>query len=127
MGMISGIHHVSMKCESGAEYEKVVSFYTDVLGLKVARTWATGVMFDAGNALIEVFTNVADKLGQGVIEHFAFATDNVDLCIDKVRAAGYEITVEPKDVVIPSEPAFPVRVAFCHGPLGEEIEFFCEK
>ncbi len=127
MSMVRGIHHVSMKCKSGEEYEKVVSFYTEVLGLMIARKWATGIMFDAGNALIEVFTNAENKLGQGVIEHFAFATDNVDLCIDKVRDAGYEITVEPKDVIIPSNPAFPVRVAFCRGPLGEEIEFFCEK
>ncbi|MCQ2512990.1 MAG: VOC family protein, partial [Lachnospiraceae bacterium] len=111
MGVISGIHHVSMKCKSGEEYDNVVSFYTEVLGLKVARTWAMGIMFDAGNALIEVFANAENKLGQGVIEHFAFATDNVDLCIDKVRAAGYEITVEPKDVIIPSDPAFPARVA----------------
>ena len=44
-----------------------------------------------------------------------------------VREAGYLITVEPKDVVIPSQPEFPVRVAFCNGPVGEEIEFFQEK
>ena len=39
----------------------------------------------------------------------------------------YPITVEPKDIVIPSQPEFPVRVAFCNGPVGEEIEFFQEK
>ena len=32
-----------------------------------------------------------------------------------------------KDIVIPSQPEFPVRVAFCNGPVGEEIEFFQEK
>ena len=34
---------------------------------------------------------------------------------------------EPKDIEIQSDPRFPARIAFCHGPLGEDIEFFCEK
>lgn len=54
-------------------------------------------------------------------------TDDVDGCVKAVREAGYPITVEPKDIVIPSQPEFPVRVAFCNGPTGEEIEFFQEK
>lgn len=32
--------------------------------------------------------------------------------------------VEPKDIVIPSEPEYKARIAFGRGPLGEEIEFF---
>ena len=59
--------------------------------------------------------------------HFALKTDDVDGCVKAVREAGYPITVEPKDIVIPSQPEFPVRVAFCNGPTGEEIEFFQEK
>ena len=66
-------------------------------------------------------------LPQGSIRHFALKTDDVDGCVKAVREAGYPITVEPKDVVIPSQPEFPVRVAFCNGPVGEEIEFFQEK
>jgi glyoxylase I family protein len=57
----------------------------------------------------------------------AFATDNVDDCVAAVRAAGYPITVEPKDITIPSEPPLPARIAFCRGPLGEEIELFQEQ
>lgn len=38
-----------------------------------------------------------------------------------------EVFVEPKDIEIQSDPRFPARIAFCRGPLGEEIEFFCEK
>jgi glyoxylase I family protein len=37
------------------------------------------------------------------------------------------VTVEPVDKVIPSAPPYPVRLAFCIGPLGEEVEFFCER
>lgn len=33
-GMIKGIHHVALKCCGNEEFEKVVGFYRDVLGLK---------------------------------------------------------------------------------------------
>ena len=32
--------------------------------------------------------------------------------------------VEPKNIVIPSDPEYKARIAFGRGPLGEEIEFF---
>lgn len=47
--------------------------------------------------------------------------------MEAVKAAGYEVFIEPKDIEIASIPAFPVRIAFCKGPLGEEIELFQEK
>ena len=46
--------------------------------------------------------------------------------ISRVKAAGYDVFIEPNDLVMDSSPKYPVRMAFCHGPLGEEIEFFCE-
>lgn len=127
MTLVSGIHHISLKCQNVEEYEEVVNFYQNILEIPVARTWDNGIMFDLGNSLIEVFKNGTDRLNQGVIRHFAFATKDVDGCIAKVKAAGYEITTEPKDIVIKSVPELPARIAFCKGPLGEEIEFFHEK
>ena len=45
--------------------------------------------------------------------------------LEQARKAGAEVTVEPKNVDIPSRPAVaPVRIAFCKGPDGEIIEFF---
>jgi glyoxylase I family protein len=35
--------------------------------------------------------------------------------------------MEPKDIVIASEPPYPARIGFCIGPVGEEVEFFCVK
>ena len=125
--MIKGIHHVSMKCSSQEEYEKTIHFYKDILGLPVKRSWNAGIMLDTGAGLIEIFNDGEEKLDKGVIRHFAFAVDDADRCIDTVRKAGYEVFVEPKDVVIASMPPLPARVAFCYGPLGEEIEFFAEK
>ena len=46
--------------------------------------------------------------------------------MEAVKAAGYEVFIEPKDIEIASIPAFPARIAFCKGPLGEEIELFEE-
>ena len=124
--MVKGIHHISMKCERMDEFETMKDFYQNLIGLPVKREWDGGIMFDAGNALIEVFSSGANK-GKGAIDHLAFQTDNVDAIIEKVKQAGYEVFIEPTDIVIPSEPAYPARMAFCRGPLGEEIEFFQER
>lgn len=119
-----------MKCHKGEEYNRVVSFYTEVLGLKIVRTWGEaepdGVMFDTGNGLIEIFTNRDSEPELGIIRHFALATDDVDSCIEAVKGAGFQVIVEPKEIVIPSEPQLKARMAFCFGPLGEQIEFFQE-
>ena len=64
---------------------------------------------------------------KGALRHIAFATDDVDGIVDKVKKAGYEVFIEPNDIVIKSEPEYPARMAFCFGPLGEEIEFFQER
>lgn len=128
--IIKGIHHVSMKCCKGEQYNKVLDFYQNVLGLKVLRTWGVsepdGVMFDTGNGVIEIFTNADDKAQLGIIRHFAFAVDDVDSCIQRIKEAGYEAFVEPKDIVISSDPPLNARIAFCFGPLSELIEFFQE-
>ena len=126
MGLIKGIHHVSMKTNNELDFRKSVSFYRDTLGLSIKREWKTGIMFETGSGIIEIFNDGEDKLPKGTIRHFAFAVDNVDACIKAVTDAGYEVFIEPKDIVIPSIPVLPARIAFCYGPLGEEIEFFQE-
>lgn len=125
--MIKGIHHISMKCETEEELVRVKEFYMDILGLKICREWDGGLMLDTGNGLIEIFTNQAGEHQLGVIRHMALLTDDVDSIVIKVRKAGYEVFVEPNDVDIPANPVYPIRMAFCYGPLGEQIEFFCER
>ena len=125
--MIKGIHHISMKCNTEEELSKVKDFYLSVLGLKIIREWPGGIMIDTGNGLIEIFTNAEGERRIGAIRHFALLTDNVDELTEKVRNAGYEVIVEPSDKVIRSDPEYPIRMAFCFGPLGEQIEFFCER
>lgn len=128
--LICGIHHVALKCDGTAEFEKTLHFYQDVLGLEPVRSWGegenAGAMLSTGGGLLEIFAS-GRKLPQGAIRHFALRTERVDDCVAAVRAAGYPITMEPKDIVIASNPSFPARIAFCTGPVGEEIEFFQER
>ena len=109
--MITGVHHVCVKCRP-EELEKVQKFYGELLGLSLVRSWGEpkveGMMYGAGTSLIEIFPNAEEDLPQGAIRHFALATDDVD-------------------IEIMSKPSLPARIAFIIGPVGEEIELFCEK
>lgn len=131
--MINGIHHVSFKCNKGEQLKKVIAFYSDTLGMPILRQWGTdydnpiGVMFDTGNGIIEVFSNAESDLPQGVIRHFALAVTDVDELAERIKKAGYEVFVKPKNIYIPAENPLVARIAFCYGPLGEEIELFCEQ
>ena len=62
--MIKGIHHVSMKCGTSEEMEKVKDFYVRILGMHICREWESGVMIDSGSGLIEVFSNHYQQLNK---------------------------------------------------------------
>ena len=127
MGIVKGVHHVCLKCCTAEEFAKTQNFYGNVLGLPKVREWPSGVMFDLGGVMLEIFSNGAEQRIPGIWQHIALATDDVDACVEAVKLAGYPITVAPKDIVVASEPPVPARIAFCIGPMGEEIEFFHEK
>lgn len=124
--MIKGIHHISMKCDSAADFQNAKDFYINVLGLTVRREWREGIMLDTGSGLIEIFCSGIGSREIGAIRHFALLTDQPDEMIERIRAAGFEIMIEPNNRTIPAEPPYPIRMAFCIGPLGEEIELFQE-
>ena len=129
--LITGTHHTAMRFNGEEKLNRALSLYTEVLGLDIIRKWGegtgTGVMVNTGDSIIEMFADASEQRTDGVVEHIALATDDVDACVAAVRAAGCEITKEPCDIVIPSEPAFPARIAFFRGLGGEMIELFCEK
>ncbi len=128
MSKINSIHHYQLKCKGYGHFKKTVDFYRDVLGVPVAREWGSGdesgIMLDTGAGIIEIFANAEELLPAGTIRHVAFGTDDTDACVNAARAAGYTVTVEPKDIAIPSDPPYRARIAFIIGPVGEEIEFF---
>ena len=125
--MIKGIHHISIRCATPEEEQNVRKFYGEVLGLPVKREWPGGIFFDTGAGQIEVFLNRENIKGPGAVQHIALATDDVDDMVSRVKEAGFNVTVEPRDGEMPTDPVLKMRVAFCEGPVGETIEFFCEK
>ncbi len=133
MSNISGVHHISLKPKDTAEFEKVLHFYCDLLGLKVEARWTKPdgtqlAMIDAGNCRIEIVGNGQwDKNDRGSLDHLAFATDAVDELLALAQANGYEITTPATDASLGTTPPTPIRIGFCRGPLGELVEFFCVK
>lgn len=122
-----GFHHIAMRVR---DFDASVQFYTEVLGFTQKICWGEGnkraVMLDTGDGnYIELFAGGSvEPKPEGMILHFALRTDNCDAALERARAAGAPVTMEPKDVEIPSQPVTPVRIAFCKGPDGEIIEFF---
>ena len=128
---ITGIHHIALKAKGLDAFNKTIDFYHGILGLPIVRTWGEGenigIMLSTGDGMLEIFANAGNEPGQGPLRHMAFAVTDTDACVAAVRAAGYEIIREPVDIVIGSVPPYPARIAFCIGPVGEEIEFFQAK
>jgi glyoxylase I family protein len=122
-----GFHHIAMRVR---DFDASYRFYTEGLGFKQKITWGQGsqraAMLDSGDGnYLEIFAGGSDMpKPEGQLLHFALRTTDTDRAVAAARAAGAEITVEPKDVEIASVPVTKVRLAFCKGPDGEVIEFF---
>lgn len=123
-----GFHHVAIRAK---DFDKSVAFYTNVLGFTKKITWGDkpgrAIMLDTGDGnYLEIFERPAQewKDSDASILHFAIRTDDCDAAMELARAAGCEITMEPKSLDIGSVPPTPVRIAFFKGPDGEIIEFF---
>lgn len=65
-----------MKCGTAEELAKVRKFYIELLGLKVIREWAEGMMIDTRNGLLEIFTNAGGTHCLGAIRYMALLTDD---------------------------------------------------
>ena len=124
-----GFHHVCVKTR---DWDATMRFYRDTLGCTEKIAWRAApqraVMLDAGDGnYVEVFEDLAyTGAPNGAILHFALRTTRLDAVAARVRAAGFKITVEPRDVTIPTTNGpgpVPVRIFFCDGPNGESIEF----
>ena len=122
-----GFHHVAIKV---GDFDKTIDFYTAVLGFLPRLTWGEGdgrgAMLDTGDGnYLEVFAGGEKGVKPvGGFYHIALRTDDVDAVIERVRAAGAEITLEPADRIIPSAVPTSIRIAFFNGPDGESIELF---
>lgn len=128
MASISGFHHTAIR---SAQFDASVRFYTGTLGLKTKITWgespARAAMLDAGDGnYVEIFERPPlEEAAESVLLHFALRTDDCAAMTEAVRAAGAEITMEPKELTIASSAGpIPVKISFFKGPDGEVVELF---
>lgn len=119
-----GFHHIAIRV---FDFDKTVAFYTEVLGFTERVRWGEdanrAIMLDTGDGnYLEVFAGGREgQKDEGAFLHLALRSDNVTEAIELARAAGMEITVEPKEVELGG---IPVKIAFFKGPDGEIIELF---
>ena len=127
-----GTHHIALQTR---DWDASLHLYGEVLGMSVAAQWESTTpqkrkiaLLDMGDGShMELFSPLDSTPAPGSpasndpIMHIALATTDARAAIEHVRQAGYEVTVEPKDVQLGS---LQVTIAFFRGPSGELIEFF---
>ena len=128
-----GFHHVALRAR---DFDRSLRFYAEGLGFRVALNWGEGpsraALLDLGDGnYLELFAarpgQIPEEGAPGAgwpFLHLAFRSDDVDGAIERARALGAKVTVEPKN---PDALGVPVRIAFFLGPDGEVLELFqCE-
>ncbi len=123
-----GTHHIAVQTQ---DYQASVAFYTEVMGMTKAVEFSSSgrrvALLDIGDGShLELFEPVPGTSPSGnaegnVVFHFALATTEIEAALERVRAAGMEITVELKTVDLGP---LNVTIAFFKGPGGEVVEFF---
>lgn len=143
MAKVTGLHHVALRC---ADFDKSVAFYQDVLGFKKTIVWNEApdrsALMDAGDGnYIELFERPKSApagatrgfdTGQDVFLHLALRTDDCAAMLEKVRASGVNVAMEPKATEVfrtagDGPERVPMTIAFFNGPDGELIELFENK
>jgi catechol 2,3-dioxygenase-like lactoylglutathione lyase family enzyme len=121
-----GFHHLSIKVR---DLNASTKFYT-ALGFTERYSWGEPpkrtVLLDTGDGnYFEISQGDPEKTqGDGIFHHIALRTDDCAAALEAARATGAEITMEPKDITLSTEPPTPIRIAFFKGPDGETIELF---
>ena len=120
-----GFHHLSMRVR---DLESSIKFYTEGLGFVERFSWGEGskrtVLLDTGDGNYFEISQGEPGQGDGIFHHIALRSDDCDAAIEAARAAGAEVTMEPRDVDLPSKPPLHLRIAFFKGPDGEVVELF---
>ena len=124
-----GLHHITIQTR---DWDASLRLYLEVLGMRVAAEWGPPerrmMLLDVGDGShIELIGPTANSPVAGSLAandplvHLALATADAAAAIEPVRQAGFEVTMEPKDVKLADLEA---TVAFFKGPNGEVVELF---
>lgn len=123
-----GLHHIAMNV---TDIERSIGFYRDAFGFTQIRRWGDATraaMLDMGDgAILELFERPEAVRLDGHLVHIALRSADVDADYARALGAGAGEITAPKDVDIPAERPFPVRIAFVKGPDGEPVELFAER
>lgn len=116
---VSSLHHVGVHV---ADLETSMRFYAAVFGLTVAGRLSLGrediVFLAAGAQLVELIADGSGARQTGVVDHLAFAVDNLDDWLLRLRERGVRV-LDPHVIDVPEIGA---RILFCLGPDDERIE-----
>ena len=124
-----GTHHIAVQTR---DWDASLKLYRDVLGMELVAEFGGPdrkiILLDTGDGShMELFAPTEEwpapnnEIPSDPLMHFALATSDTRAAIERVRQAGYEVTVEPKDLTLGG---LSVTIAFFLGPSGESIEFF---
>ena len=122
-----GCHHIAIQTR---DWDTSQKFYTQVMGMEKIVEFIGGgrriALLDIGDGShLELFEPTADSAegtaANDTVTHFALTTTDISAALERVRAAGMEITREPSTVNLGS---LNVTIAFFTGPSGEVVEFF---
>lgn len=124
----SGLHHIAMNV---TDIERSIDFYSRAFGFAPVRRWGDSpraAMLNMGDgAILELFERPEANRGEGFLLHIALRSDDVDAAYAHALSCGAGERVAPKNIDIPAEHPFPVRIAFVTGPDGEPVELFHER
>ena len=122
-----GTHHIAVQT---VDYEASVRFYTEVMGMSEVVGFENqgrrAVILDIGDGShMELFepipgTHPSSDATGNVVFHFALQTTDIESALERVRAAGMEITVELTTVQMGP---LNISLAFFKGPSGEVVEY----
>ena len=128
-----GFHHVALAV---SDFDASLKFYRDGLGFPIYRAWGTpgnrAAMLAVDEAspgdggYMELFERPHHRGEEGRLIHLALRVADCRAAHAAALEAGAREKTAPKDIEIPSNPAYPVTISFITGPDGEEIEFFQE-
>ncbi len=122
-----GFHHLSMRVR---DLDASIKFYTQALGFTQRYTWGEPpkkiALLDTGDGnYFEISQGDPEKPhAEGEFHHIALRTHDCATALETARAAGAKVTMETRDITLPTEPPTPIRIAFFKGPDGELIELF---
>jgi catechol 2,3-dioxygenase-like lactoylglutathione lyase family enzyme len=121
-----GFHHISITTH---KMEESLSFYQEVLGMQIAAETMIGerrlLQLNIGDGRLVELSDPTPEIktlspAPLPLNHLGFVTDDLIGAVERVRAAGYPITVEPRAI---SSGPIQAQLAFVQGPNGESIEF----